>query len=204
MEVVSRKRLMLFGGGANLPLAEEVADQLGVKLGKLERSIFANGEIYARPSESVRGADCFVIQSHAEPINFHIMEQLIAIDALKRASARKITAVVPFFGYSRADKKVRPREAITARLMVDLFRTAGADRLVSVDLHTGQIQGFSDQPFDALTAMPIFTDYLTTRLDSPDNCGFAGCGWCETGRTLCPPPRGVCGLHPQTPRSGSA
>lgn len=167
MEVVSRKRLMLFSGGSNEPLAHEVAEALGVKMGQLERSTFANGEIYARPSESVRGADCFIIQSHADPINFYIMEQLIAIDALKRASARKITAVIPYFGYSRADKKVRPREAITARLMADLFLTAGADRMVSIDLHTGQIQGFSDQPFDALTAMPLFTDYLSSTVDSP-------------------------------------
>ncbi len=177
MEVISRKRLMLFTGGANPELAEEVAELLGVKLGALQRSVFANGEIYARPSESVRGADCFLIQSHCDPLNFHIMEQLVAIDALKRASARNITAVVPFFGYARADKKVRPREPITARLMVDLFRTAGADRLVSVDLHTGQIQGFSDQPFDHLTALPIFVDYLSSQLEgditvvSPDAGG---------------------------------
>ncbi len=158
---------MLFSGGANLPLAEDVADLLGVKLGGLHRSVFSNGEIYARPTESVRGADCFVLQSHSDPLNFHIMEQLITIDALKRASARKITAVVPFFGYARADKKVLPREPITARLMADLFMTAGADRLVSVDLHTGQIQGFIDRPFDHLTAQPIFLDYLTDVLDGP-------------------------------------
>lgn len=158
---------MLFSGGANLPLAEEVADFLGVKLGGLNRSVFSNGEIYARPTESVRGADCFVLQSHSEPLNFHIMEQLITIDALKRASARKITAVVPFFGYARQDKKVLPREPITARLMADLLVTAGADRIVSVDLHTGQIQGFVDRPFDHLTAQPIFLDYLTQVLDGP-------------------------------------
>lgn len=167
MDIVSRNRMMLFTGSANIPLAEEVAEVLGISLGELERSRFANGEIYVRPGESVRGADCFVMQSHCEPINDHIMEQLITIDALKRASARRITAVMPFYGYSRQDKKVRPREPITARLVGDLFRTAGADRLVSVDLHTGQLQGFIDKPFDSLTALPIITDYLSDRLDGP-------------------------------------
>ena len=167
MDIVSRNRMMLFTGGANLPLAEEVAETLGVALGELERSRFANGEIYVRPAESVRGADCYVIQSHCDPINDHIMEQLITIDALNRASARRITAVMPYFGYSRQDKKVRPREPITARLVGDLFMTAGADRLVSVDLHTGQLQGFIHKPFDSLTALPIITEYLSERLDGP-------------------------------------
>jgi ribose-phosphate pyrophosphokinase len=164
MEVVSRKRLMLFTGSANPALAEEVAELLGVRLGGLERSVFANGEIYVRPTDSVRGTDCFVLQSHSDPINFHIMEQLIAIDALKRASARRVTAVVPYFGYSRQDKKVRPRESIAARLMGDMFMTAGANRIASVDLHTGQIQGFIHKPFDHLTALPVFIDYLRERL----------------------------------------
>ncbi|HEX6146408.1 MAG TPA: ribose-phosphate diphosphokinase [Acidimicrobiia bacterium] len=167
MDIVSRNRMMLFTGGANIPLAEEVAETLGVALGELERSRFANGEIYVRPAESVRGADCYVIQSHCHPINDHIMEQLITIDALNRASARRITAVMPFFGYSRQDKKVRPREPITARLVGDLFMTAGADRLVSVDLHTGQLQGFIHKPFDSLTALPIITEYLSERLEGP-------------------------------------
>lgn len=167
MEVMARKRLMLFSGSANPALAEEVSELLGVPLGDLDRSVFANGEIYVRPNQSVRGADCFVMQSHSEPINFHIMEQLIAIDALRRASAKTITAVIPFFGYARADKKVKPREPITARLMTDLLHTAGADRIVSVDLHTGQVQGFSSRPFDHLTALPIFTDYLVGRIDGP-------------------------------------
>jgi ribose-phosphate pyrophosphokinase len=140
---------------------------MGVSLGALDRSRFANGEIYVRPNESVRGADCFVMQSHCDPMNDNIMEQLITIDALKRASARRITAVMPFFGYSRQDKKVLPREPITARLVGDLFMTAGADRLVSVDLHTGQLQGFIHKPFDHLTALPIITDYLTERIEGP-------------------------------------
>ena len=167
MDIVSRNRMMLFTGGANIALAEEVAEVLGVSLGELERSRFANGEIYVRPAESVRGADCYVMQSHCEPINDNIMEQLITIDALNRASARRITAVMPFFGYGRQDKKVRPREPITARLVGDLFMTAGADRLVSVDLHTGQLQGFIHKPFDSLTALPIITDYLSERIDGP-------------------------------------
>ena len=177
MDIVSRNRMMLFTGGANEPLAEEVAEVLGIQLGDLSRSKFANGEIYVRPRESVRGADCFVMQSHCEPMNDNIMEQLITIDALKRASARRITAVMPFFGYSRQDKKVMPREPITARLVGDLFMTAGADRLVSVDLHTGQLQGFISKPFDSLTALPIITEYLADKLEgkttvlSPDAGG---------------------------------
>jgi ribose-phosphate pyrophosphokinase len=178
VDIVSRNRMMLFTGGANEPLAEEVADVLGIQLGKVERSVFANGEKYVRPLESVRGADCFVIQSHSAPINDHIMEQLITIDALKRASARRITAVIPFLGYSRQDKKVLPREPITARLISDLFMEAGADRLVSVDLHTGQLQGFTSKPWDSLTALPIITDYLSgkfkdgkTAVLSPDAGG---------------------------------
>jgi ribose-phosphate pyrophosphokinase len=165
VDIVSRNRMMLFTGGANEPLAEEVAEVLGIQLGKIERSSFANGEIYVRPEESVRGADCFVMQSHSAPINDNIVEQLVTIDALKRASARRSTAVIPFLGYSRQDKKVLPREPITARLMADLFMTAGADRLVSVDLHTGQLQGFISKPWDSLTALPIITDYLSERLE---------------------------------------
>lgn len=177
MDIVSRNRMMVFTGGANQPLADEVAEVLGIKLGKLHRSKFANGEIYVRPNESVRGADCFVLQSHCQPINDNIMEQLITIDALKRASAKSITAVMPFFGYSRQDKKVLPREPITARLVADLLMRAGADRLVSVDLHTGQLQGFIREPFDSLTALPIITEYLADKIEgkttvlSPDAGG---------------------------------
>jgi ribose-phosphate pyrophosphokinase len=167
VDVVSRHRMMLFTGGSNTALAEEVADILGIRLGGLHRSTFANGEMYVRPTESVRGADCFVMQSHSHPINESIMEHFITIDALKRASARRITAVMPFYGYSRQDKKVLPREPITARLVGDLFVTAGADRLVSVDLHSGQLQGFVPIPFDHLTALPIITDYLRGRIDGP-------------------------------------
>ena len=161
------KRLMVFSGSANVELAEEVAKLLNVELGGVERSTFSNGEIYIRFTESVRGADCFVIQSHSDPINQHIMEQLIMIDALKRASAKRITAVMPFYGYARQDKKGRPREPISAKMMGDLFMAAGADRIAAVDLHTGQIQGFIDAPFDSLTAMPLFEDYLTRKLNGP-------------------------------------
>lgn len=158
---------MVFSGSANVELAEEVAKLLNVELGGVERSTFSNGEIYIRYTESVRGADCFVIQSHSDPINHNIMEQLIMIDALKRASAKRITAVMPFYGYARQDKKGRPREPISAKMMGDLFMAAGADRIAAVDLHTGQIQGFIDAPFDSLTAMPLFEDYITSRLDGP-------------------------------------
>jgi len=167
MERPGRKRLMVFSGSANPELADEVATLLDVELGRVERGRFADGEIYIRYVDSVRGADCFVIQSHSVPLNEHIMEQLIMIDALKRASAKRITAVVPFYGYARQDKKSRPREPITARLMGDLFLAAGADRIASVDLHTGQIQGFVNTPFDSLTAAPLFEDYLAKRLDGP-------------------------------------
>jgi len=167
MEISSRKRLMVFSGSANEGLAREVANILGTSLGGVERSVFANGEIYIHYTESVRGADCFVVQSHTNPINFHIMEQLIMIDALHRASAKRITAVVPFYAYARQDKKGRPREPITARMMGDLFLAAGADRIVSMDLHTGQIQGFVNTPFDHLTAVPVFVEYLERSLDGP-------------------------------------
>ncbi|MET0831685.1 MAG: ribose-phosphate diphosphokinase [Acidimicrobiia bacterium] len=167
MEISSRKRLMIFSGSANEGLAREVASILGTNLGGVERGVFANGEIYVRFTESVRGSDCFVVQSHTQPINFHVMEQLIMIDALKRASAQRITAVVPFYGYARQDTTGRAREPITARLVGDLFLTAGADRIVSVDLHTQQIQGFIDRPFDHLTALPVFVEYLKREIEEP-------------------------------------
>ncbi len=167
IEIPSRKRLMVFSGSSNEGLAREVANILGAKLGGVERSVFANGEIYIRYTESVRGSDCFVVQSHSHPVNFHVLEQLIMIDALKRASAKRITAVVPFFSYARQDKKGRPREPISAKLMGDLFVAAGADRIVSVDLHTGQIQGFVDTPFDHLTALPVFVDYVKRAGNGP-------------------------------------
>jgi ribose-phosphate pyrophosphokinase len=160
ISVPTSKRMMLFAGRSHPALAEEVAKELGVELAPASTYDFANGEIFVRFEESVRGCDAFVLQSHTSPINKWIMEQLIMIDALKRASAKRITVVVPFFGYSRQDKKHRGREPITARLMADLFAAAGADRLMSVDLHTSQIQGFFDGPVDHLFALPLLASYV--------------------------------------------
>lgn len=154
------KNLMLFSGRAHPSLAEEVAKIIGVGLVPTSAYDFANGEIYVRFNESVRGSDAFVIQSHAAPINEAIMEQLLMIDALKRASAKRITVILPFYGYARQDKKHLGREPISARLMADLFLTAGADRLMTVDLHTAQIQGFFDGPVDHLLAMPVLVDHV--------------------------------------------
>ncbi len=159
----TEKNLMVFSGRAHPELAEEVAEQLGAGLVPTAAYEFANSEIYVRFEESVRGSDAFVIQSHTAPVNEWIMEHLIMVDALKRASAKRITVVVPFYGYARQDKKHRGREPISARLMADLFKTAGADRLIAVDLHTAQIQGFFDGPVDHLMALPILSDYVLER-----------------------------------------
>lgn len=164
MEVVSKKRLMVFSGRGNEALSSEIATKLGVPLGQSVLSTFSNGEIYARYGESIRGADLFLIQSHCDPINERLMEQLILIDAAKRASAKRITAVCPFYGYARQDRKAEGREPITARLVADLLTAAGADRVVAVDLHTGQIQGFFDIPVDHLTAVPVLSRYLAENI----------------------------------------
>jgi len=154
------KSLMLFSGRAHPVLAQEVANLLDIALVPTTSYDFANGEIYVRFEESVRGCDAFVMQSHSAPINEAIMEQLLMIDALKRASAKRITVILPFYGYARQDKKHLGREPISARLMADLFLAAGADRLMTVDLHTAQIQGFFDGPVDHLIAMPILGRYV--------------------------------------------
>ncbi|SEE95787.1 ribose-phosphate diphosphokinase [Ruania alba] len=159
------KRLVLVSGRAHPELAQAVADELGIEVVPTTLYDFANGEIYVRFAESVRGADAFVLQSHTAPINEWIMEQLLMTDALKRASVKQVTAVMPFYGYARQDKKHRGREPISARLMADMFATAGADRLMSVDLHAAQTQGFFNGPVDHLWAMPILTDYVRTRVD---------------------------------------
>ncbi|MFI6152056.1 ribose-phosphate diphosphokinase [Kitasatospora sp. NPDC051170] len=159
------KKLKLFSGRAHPELATEVAAALGTELVPTKALDFANGEIYVRFLESARGADCFVMQSHTAPINQWIMEQLIMIDALKRASARSITAILPFYGYARQDKKHLGREPISARLVADLLRQAGADRLMAVDLHTAQIQGFFDGPVDHLFALPLLADYIGGKVD---------------------------------------
>ncbi|MEV5966195.1 ribose-phosphate diphosphokinase [Kribbella sp. NPDC051952] len=163
MKRTTEKNLMVFSGRAHPGLAEEVAQNLGAGLVPTQAYDFANGEIYVRFEESVRGSDAFVIQSHTSPINEWIMEQLIMVDALKRASAKRITVVLPFYGYARQDKKHRGREPISARLMADLFKTAGANRLICVDLHTSQIQGFFDGPVDHLMAMPILSEYVRNK-----------------------------------------
>ena len=159
----TEKNLMVFSGRAHPELAEEVAELLGTGLVPTSAYQFANSEIYVRFEESVRGSDAFVIQSHTAPINEWIMEHLIMVDALKRASAKRITVVMPFYGYARQDKKHRGREPISARLMADMFKTAGADRLIAVDLHTAQIQGFFDGPVDHLMALPILSEYVSRR-----------------------------------------
>ena len=160
----SEKRLVVISGRAYPDLAEEVALSLGVELVDTTAYDFANGEIYVRFQESLRGCDAFVIQSHTAPINQWIMEQLIITDALKRASAKRISCVLPFYGYARQDKKHRGREPISARLMADLFKTAGADRLICVDLHAAQIQGYFDGPVDHLWAMPLLAQYVGSRV----------------------------------------
>jgi ribose-phosphate pyrophosphokinase len=156
----TEKNLMVFSGRAHPELAQAVAEELGVKLVPTSAYEFANSEIYVRYEESVRGCDAFVIQSHTAPVNEWIMEHLIMVDALKRASAKRITVVMPFWAYSRQDKKHRGREPISARLVADLFKTAGADRIITVDLHADQLQGFFDGPVDHLMALPILTDYI--------------------------------------------
>src|ERR1700758_970871 len=165
MTAPSQKKMVLLGGRAYPELAAEVADCMGIEPAPAKLYDFANGEIMVRFEESVRGCDAFVLQSHTAPINQWIMEQLIMVDALKRASAKRITVVAPFFGYARQDKKSRGREPISARLMADLFQAAGADRLMAVDLHTAQIQGFFDGPVDHLFALPILASYIESRLD---------------------------------------
>ena len=157
------KNLMVFSGRAHPQLAEEVAYQLGTELVPTTAYEFANSEIYVRYQESVRGSDAFVIQSHTAPVNEWIMEHLIMVDALKRASAKRITVVMPFYGYARQDKKHKGREPISARLMADLFKTAGADRLIAVDLHADQVQGFFDGPVDHLMALPILADHIKAK-----------------------------------------
>jgi ribose-phosphate pyrophosphokinase len=160
MSAIPKKNLMLFAGRAHPELAEQVAKHLDVTVTPQSAYSFANGEIFVRFEESVRGCDAFVIQAHSAPINDQIMEQLIMVDALKRASAKRITVVMPFWGYSRQDKKHRGREPISARLIADLFKTAGADRIMTVDLHTSQIQGFFDGPVDHLFALPVLAEHV--------------------------------------------
>jgi ribose-phosphate pyrophosphokinase len=154
-----QKRLMLFSGRSNPELAERIADKLGVTLGEVELKTFANGETYVRYDDSIRGSDAFIIQSGNPPVNDHLVELLIMIQAAKLASAKRITAVVPWYPYSRQDKKSRPREPITARLVADFLEAAGVDRVLTMDLHAGQIQGFFNVPVDHMTALPLFATF---------------------------------------------
>ena len=165
LTATGEKRLVLISGRGHPELADEVAQALGVELVDTTAYDFANGEIYVRFQESLRGCDAFVIQSHTAPINQWVMEQLIMTDALKRASAKRISCVIPFYGYARQDKKHRGREPISARLMADLFKTAGADRLICVDLHAAQSQGYFDGPVDHLWALPLLAQYVGGRVD---------------------------------------
>ncbi len=155
----------LVSGRAHPELAQEIARELGVELGEANLREFANGEIHCRFDTSIRGSDVFIVQTHAGPVNDSLMEHLIMIDAAKRASAKRITAVCPYYGYSRQDRKATGREPITAKLVADMLSVAGADRVVSVDLHSGQIQGFFDVPFDHLTAAPVMVSYLRRQLN---------------------------------------
>jgi ribose-phosphate pyrophosphokinase len=166
MSATPKKNLMLFSGRAHPELAEQVAKELDVTITPQSAYSFANGEIFVRFEESVRGCDAFVIQAHSAPINDAIMEQLIMVDALKRASAKRITVVMPFWGYARQDKKHRGREPISARLVADLFKTAGAHRIMCVDLHTSQIQGFFDGPVDHLFALPVLAEHIKSKYDT--------------------------------------
>ncbi len=165
IKITGEKRLVIVSGRAHPQLAEDIAQELDSELVPTEARTFANGEIYARYGDSIRGADVFVIQSHTSPINEWFMEQLIMIDAAKRASAKRITVVAPFYPYARQDKKGRGREPISARLVADLFKAAGANRIMSVDLHAAQIQGFFDGPVDHLFAMPVLLEHFQSKLD---------------------------------------
>jgi len=167
MQVSNEKRLVLLSGRAHPELADAVAKELGIELLPITAYDFASSEIYVRFDESIRGADVFILQSHPAPINKWLMEQLIMVDAAKRASAKRITAVSPYYPYARQDKKHMGREPISARLVADLYKAAGVDRIMSVDLHAAQAQGFFDGPVDHLWAMPTLVEYVRTRID-PD------------------------------------
>ncbi|XWK91552.1 MAG: ribose-phosphate pyrophosphokinase [Phormidium sp.] len=172
-------RLRLFSGSANIPLAQEVARYLGMDLGPMLYKHFADGEIYIQIQESIRGCDVYLIQPTCRPVNDHLMELLIMIDACRRASARQVTAVIPYYGYARADRKTAGRESITAKLVANLITEAGANRVLAMDLHSGQIQGYFDIPLDHVYGSPVILDYLQAKqlsdivVVSPDVGGVA-------------------------------
>ncbi len=161
------ERIQLFTGNSNPGLAREIARTLGIELGKAEVGTFSDGEVRVEIGENVRGGDCFVLQSTCAPANTHLMELLIMIDALRRSSARRVTAVIPYYGYARQDRKVLPRVPITAKLVADLISTAGTDRLLCIDLHAGQIQGFFNIPVDNLFATAVLLEAIRARLSGP-------------------------------------
>jgi ribose-phosphate pyrophosphokinase len=175
-----QKRLTLVSGRSNPELAQRIADRLGCELGAVTLETFANGETYCRYEESIRGADMFIVQTASAPLDQHLIELLIMIDAARLASAKRITAVIPWYFYARQDKKSRPREPITARLVADLLQTAGADRVLTMDLHAGQVQGFFKIPVDHMTAVPMFAQYIRDlRIESDDLAAVSP----DTGRT---------------------
>ena len=177
--VSAHDRLRLFSGSANIPLAQEVARYLGIDLGPMVRKRFADGELYVQIQESIRGCDVYLIQPTCCPVNDRLMELLIMIDACRRASARQITAVIPYYGYARADRKTAGRESITAKLVANLITEAGAGRVLAMDLHSAQIQGYFDIPFDHVYGSPVLLDYLASKqltdivVVSPDVGGVA-------------------------------
>lgn len=172
-------RLRLFSGSANVPLATEVARYLGLDLGPMVRKRFADGELYVQIQESIRGCDVYLIQPSCRPVNDNLMELLIMVDACRRASARQVTAVIPYYGYARADRKTAGRESITAKLVANLITEAGASRILAIDLHSAQIQGYFDIPFDHVYGSPVILDYLASKnlsdivVVSPDVGGVA-------------------------------
>jgi ribose-phosphate pyrophosphokinase len=155
-----KKRLMVFAGRSHSELAERIAERLGVELGEIELKTFANGETYCRYGESIRGADVFLVQTGCAPVDQNVMELLLMIQAAKLASAKRITAVIPWFPYSRQDRKAKPREPISGRLVADMLQLAGADRVLTMDLHAGQVQGFFTIPVDHMTALPLFAQHF--------------------------------------------
>jgi ribose-phosphate pyrophosphokinase len=177
--IADNNRLRLFSGSANVPLAQEVARYLGMDLGPMVRKQFADGELYIQIQESIRGCDVYLIQPTCQPVNAHLMELLIMVDACRRASARQITAVIPYYGYARADRKTAGRESITAKLVANLITEAGASRVLAMDLHSAQIQGYFDIPFDHVYGSPVLLDYLASKrlsdivVVSPDVGGVA-------------------------------
>jgi len=176
------KSICIFTGHANPVLAEEIANYLEVRLGRCKISTFSDGEVFAEVKENVRGVDCYIIQPTCAPVNDHLMQLLVMTDTLKRASAGAITTVMPYYGYARQDRKVAPRTPITAKLCADLLQAAGASRVVAMDLHAGQIQGFFNVPFDHLYAMPVFLNYLQPRLKPGSVCVSPDAGGVERAR----------------------